>query len=371
MYPKDSQQFTPTLNISRYPKHRHDPLKGWNGADTLLVEHVIQHINPSQTIAIFNDEFGALSCALNDYQQIWYSDSYLAHQGVKNNRADNHFPPIVTYSTMSVQHSSDVWLIKIPKSLSHLEHQLAIISEQAREGQPVIFSAMVKYLNKGAFKLIERYFGPLSTSLAKYKARLIFTQLSKKPTPSPYPRKWQAVPYSWQLSDHANVFCLGKLDIGTRFLLENMPEGAFRQIIDLGCGNGLLSLAALEHWPQANVTCCDESLMAIESTKKNLAYNFPDQSKRYKVLADHCLSQQPDECADLILCNPPFHQQQAISTAIARQMFTDAKRCLTHRGQLCVIANRHLPYWSMLKKSFQVVKILASNAKFVILIATK
>ncbi|CAG9297300.1 methyltransferase [Celerinatantimonas diazotrophica] len=371
MNPIDNQQFVPTLSISRYPKQRHDSLKGWNGADTLLVEHVIQHINPSQTVAIFNDEFGALSCALDDYQQVWYSDSYLAHQGVQSNRADNHLSPITTYSTMAVQQDCDVWLIKIPKSLSHLEHQLATISEQAHKDQPIILSAMVKYLNKGTFKLIERYLGPLSTSLAKYKARLIFTQLSKTPTPSPYPRSWQALPYPWQLSDHANVFCLGKLDIGTRFLLEHMPEGEFKQIIDLGCGNGLLSLAALDRWPQAHITCCDESLMATESTRTNLKRNFPEQPPRYQVLADHCLSQQPNECADLILCNPPFHQQQTISTAIARQMFTDAKRCLTPQGQLCVIANRHLPYWPMLKKSFQTVKILASNAKFVILIATK
>ncbi|MFM2478225.1 methyltransferase [Celerinatantimonas sp. MCCC 1A17872] len=371
MHQTDNQQFTPTIHISRYPKQRNDTLKGYNGADTLLVEHVTQHIEPSQTISIFNDDFGALSCALSDYPQVWYSDSYLAHQGVQANRADNQLAPIATHSSIAVQQHSEVWLVKVPKSLSHLEHQLANISEHAKPGQPIILAAMVKYLNKGVFKLIERYLGPLSTSLAKYKARLIFTQLSNKPTASPYPKKWQAAPYPWQLSDHANVFCLGKLDIGTRFLLEHLPTGEFKQIIDLGCGNGLLSLAALEQWPQAQITSCDESLMAVESTKTNLECNYPGQQTRYQVLADHCLSQQPNEFADLVLCNPPFHQQQTISTAIARAMFKDAKRCLIPKGQLCVIANRHLPYWSMLKNSFQTVKILASNAKFVILIATK
>jgi 16S rRNA (guanine1207-N2)-methyltransferase len=67
------------------------------------------------------------------------------------------------------------------------------------------------------------------------------------------------------------------------------------------------------------------------------------------------------------MCNPPFHQQQAITDHIAWQMFCDAKRVLTNHGRLLVIGNRHLGYHAKLKRLFGNVSVIASNKKFVIL----
>ncbi|CAG8998149.1 MAG: Ribosomal RNA large subunit methyltransferase G [Candidatus Celerinatantimonas neptuna] len=363
--------FEQHLHLERIPRQHPENLKAWNAADELLVDYVEQKIPTVLTLALFNDDFGALSCALGEYQQHWYSDSWLAHQALSSNREANHLSPVVAQNTMRLAQSADVWLVKVPKTLAHLEHQLALISQYASPDQPIILAGMVKFLSRGVFALIEQYFGPLTTSLAKKKARLIFTRAQKPSSVSPYPKRWSAAPYPWQLEDHANVFCLGKLDIGSRFLIENLPDGNYSNIIDLGCGNGLLSLAALSKWPDAHLLACDESFMAVESTRTNLLTNSPDVAKQINVMADNGLGKQPDQCADLILCNPPFHQQQTIATHIARHMFFDAKRCLRAEGELCIVANRHLPYLPLLKKIFGQVKILASNRKFVILIAKK
>ncbi|MFM2486349.1 methyltransferase [Celerinatantimonas yamalensis] len=371
MIQQASVQFDTHLRIERFPRPQSTDLQAWNSADRLLIEHVKQQIDSDQTLAIFNDDFGALSCALANYSQYWYSDSWLAHQALAHNRSANQLTVLRTRSTMEHPAPADAWLIKVPKNLAHLAHQLALISQVAKPNQPIILVSMVKFLSKGVFKLVEQYLGPLTTSLAQQKARLIFSHLQKPATPCEYPLRWHAAPYPWQLDDHANVFCLGKLDIGTRFLLNNLPKGHFSNIIDLGCGNGLLSLAARKHWPDAQIISCDESLMAVESATINMRYNYPDAEPRYQARADHCLSQQSDNWADLILCNPPFHQQQTISTAIAQQMFTDAYRALNKEGQLCIVANRHLPYPHLLKKQFGGIKVLASNPKFVILVAIK
>jgi 16S rRNA (guanine1207-N2)-methyltransferase len=74
-----------------------------------------------------------------------------------------------------------------------------------------------------------------------------------------------------------------------------------------------------------------------------------------------------------VVCNPPFHQQQAITDHIAWQMFCDAKHVLRTGGQLMVIGNRHLGYDVKLTRLFgkQNVKLVTSNNKFVILQATK
>jgi 16S rRNA G1207 methylase RsmC len=187
----------------------------------------------------------------------------------------------------------------------------------------------------------------------------------------PYPKSWQIAEYQWQLKDHANVFCFGKFDIGTRFMLQHLPTTNVETVIDLGCGNGLLGLRALELYPNAHVQFCDESAMALASAQNNVSLNHPEELARCRFSQDNGLQHQESDSVDLILCNPPFHQQNTISSHIAQQMFRDAKRCLRSGGQLLVVANRHLGYHPLLKSLFGGYKLLASNSKFVILSSTK
>ncbi|MEH6474017.1 MAG: methyltransferase, partial [Halopseudomonas sp.] len=77
------------------------------------------------------------------------------------------------------------------------------------------------------------------------------------------------------------------------------------------------------------------------------------------------------DSADLILNNPPFHQQQTVGGHIAKQMFGDAKRVLRHDGELWVIGNRHLGYHVQLRKLFGNCELVASNPKFVVLKSIK
>ncbi|MCV6004227.1 class I SAM-dependent methyltransferase, partial [Escherichia coli] len=85
------------------------------------------------------------------------------------------------------------------------------------------------------------------------------------------------------------------------------------------------------------------SFMALESAKQNLLDNV-GEGRDIQCVANNCLDGfKPDSC-DLIMCNPPFHQQQAITDHIAWQMFCDAKQILNQNGKLLVIGNRHLGY---------------------------
>jgi 16S rRNA (guanine1207-N2)-methyltransferase len=68
----------------------------------------------------------------------------------------------------------------------------------------------------------------------------------------------------------------------------------------------------------------------------------------------------------MILCNPPFHQQNTIGDHIAMAMFKESRRVLRKNGQLWVIGNRHLGYHVPLKRLFGKVSAVAGNAKFVI-----
>ena len=81
---------------------------------------------------------------------------------------------------------------------------------------------------------------------------------------------------------------------------------------------------------------------------------------------NHCLQGFANNSVDAVLCNPPFHQQQAVGIQIAQQMFTDSARVLKPGGTLYIIGNRHLGYHIELKKRFSKVQTLASDKKFVL-----
>jgi 16S rRNA (guanine1207-N2)-methyltransferase len=175
------------------------------------------------------------------------------------------------------------------------------------------------------------------------------------------------------LTNLPNVYSGESLDLGARFMLEHIPQKErYGTIIDLGCGNGVLSVKTARLNPNAQLICVDESLMAVQSAEINLSNNI-DSLDNVRCIANNCLDGFKHNYADLVLCNPPFHQQQAVTDHIAWQMFCDAKQVLSTGGELLVIGNRHLGYDKKLAKLFgkNQVKRVASNAKFVILQATK
>ena len=142
-------------------------------------------------------------------------------------------------------------------------------------------------------------------------------------------------------------------------------------VIDLGCGNGVLGLSLLSQGKDIQLLCCDESYMAVDSANMTVTENLPAQLTQCQVRVDDCLSLQGDKTADYVLCNPPFHQQQAVTSHIANQMFKDAKRVLKQGGHLRIVANRHLGYAEVLQRLFGNCRQLAADPKFVILEAIK
>lgn len=80
---------------------------------------------------------------------------------------------------------------------------------------------------------------------------------------------WSVEPYAITLTNLPNVYSGESLDLGARFILEHLPaDPTLEDFIDLGCGNGVLSVRLGQLNPQAKITCVDESFMAIASAQK-------------------------------------------------------------------------------------------------------
>ena len=366
------------FQLQRLPQRKNEVLRAWDAADEYLLHYLATEDTPAEhsQIILLNDSFGALALGLHTYNSTAISDSYLSQQATLNNFQLNgidqsrvHLLDSLSIPTIP----SDYLLIKVPKTLALLEYQLHTLRPLLHPGTRIIAAGMVKAMSASVWKLLEKLIGPTSTSLAVKKARLIFATLDTdlQLPKNPYPVRYMLENTDLSICNHANVFSRDSLDIGTRLLLQHLPDDQnYRQIIDLGCGNGLVGLMVAKQLSEAQIHFVDESFMAIASARENFAQAFAGQRQAQFTVGD-CLNGFAEQSVDCVICNPPFHQQHTIGDQIAGQMFQQAFRVLRKGGELRVIGNRHLNYQHALKKLFGYWEPVASNAKFVIIKAIK
>ncbi|MFI8374907.1 methyltransferase [Pseudomonas helleri] len=364
------------LRLIRQPEQQNEPLQAFDAADEYLLNHVAEQGLPVDSrVLILNDSFGALAISLVATMKVTSSsDSFLAIQALEKNLVLNgHAFDAVTIIPASEPLTGpfDCVLVRVPKTLALLEEQLIRLQGQLAPNAQVIAGAMVKHLPRAAGDLLERYIGAVQASLAVKKARLLIaTPEVKERFVSPYPSRYKLDEPPIELLNHANVFCREGLDIGTRAFLPHLPKnlGAGR-VADVGCGNGVLAIASALNNPQAHYTLVDESFMAVQSARENWQAILGD--REVIVRAGDGLAGQAPNSLDVVLCNPPFHQQQVVGDFLAWRMFQQAREALVVGGALYIVGNRHLGYHSKLAKLFRGVEQVAATPKFVILKARK
>jgi 23S rRNA (guanine1835-N2)-methyltransferase len=367
MQPLDTSQGP--LVLHRYPLRRNDTLRAWDAADEYLLAEIGSVI--SGRILILNDTFGALSCALAAHQPVVQTDSYLAAWGIRENLDANNLPinSVSVIDSLTAHEGFYDWvLVRVTKTLGLLEDELIRLKPHLTPESRVIGCGMVKQIHNSTLALFERIIGPTKTSLARKKARLIFA--TPDPTivcpASPYPVIYPLAGTCYSVINHANVFSRDQLDIGTRLLLQHIPViPDYADIVDLGCGNGVVGLLAAEANPQATIHFIDESAMAVASARAT--FERSDLKNVAHFIQADALSDFAPGSADLILCNPPFHQGNVVGDEIAWRMFNQARKVLRNSGELRVIGNRHLNYHVKLKRLFGNVRQVAADRKFVVL----
>lgn len=180
----------------------------------------------------------------------------------------------------------DVLLVRVPKSLALLEDQLYRLAPHVHAGTVVVGTGMVKEIHTSTLRLFEKILGPTKTSLAEKKARLIFctpgTPGATRPeSAGPWPVTYTVDEDGGSgagltVVNHAGIFCADRLDVGTRFFLQNIPtntDGA--RVVDLGCGNGVVGTAVAVADPDAAVVFTDESYQAVASARATYEANVP------------------------------------------------------------------------------------------------
>jgi len=363
------------LSLNCYPKVSSSIQQPWDAADIYLIEQAELGLSP----AIINDQWGALSvfaCQQGRSSYSW-SDSYCSMQAIRQNLAK--LPTdLVDANILNAEHdikldnglltfpsTTDSLWIQCPKSFDQLHWWLLLALEQLGPGIKVSLAGMAKHIPVKWLKWLEQHNQNYQQHPIRKKARLIQFEISDQLPPLKYEKSYIG-PDQSPISALPGVFSRDHMDIGSRFFISHLSQQPLLKgkVVDLGCGNGLLSIACLQLNPDKGIELllCDDSSLALKAAKGNIESRGNFNAHYYHTDA---LLNVPGP-VDTILCNPPFHTGNRISTAAAERMFKQGRKILNPQGQLLVVANRHLGYKPLLKKDFANITTLASDSKFVI-----
>ena len=118
-----------------------------------------------------------------------------------------------------------------------------------------------------------------------------------------------------ELRTRPGVFCHGRLDRGSKALMRAMDVEVGQSVLDLGCGAGVLGIAAAKRNGGAPVTMVDCGVRAVELAQENVDRNG---FTNVEICLRPDLEDLPGGPYDRVLANPPYYSQGRIASAFTR-----------------------------------------------------
>lgn len=377
-------------DLQRYPKTFNRSLQPLSAADELLLDFFKN--NPAEHPVIQHDRFGVLACCLLSSRPVFVSSFASQEKALAANLAANGLIKggmQVISPLDTLPHSTELVLVRMPKSLDLFEFYLAQAVGASSPNARIVVGFMTRYFTPRMLEIAHKYAGQVTQSKAKKKARLFILndlksglQSSHLPemsriasvstaTTSALHQLMHSIPFGGtQFQQFYGVFSASHIDYATQFLLPFLPPAqtgllpdASLQLLDIGCGNGIIGHQLLQLYPNASLTVTEDAALAIASARLNLD---PD---RTTFIYDDSLTELAKATQDLVVTNPPFHLDHENNIEVSLSLFRQASRVLKPNGQFILVANRHLNYITHLVKVFSEVKRIGENDKFEVLSA--
>jgi 16S rRNA (guanine1207-N2)-methyltransferase len=155
------------------------------------------------------------------------------------------------------------------------------------------------------------------------------------------------------------VFSHGRLDRGSALLLQNIDKLPSGNLLDFGCGAGVLGAAVKRRYPHNNVIMLDVDAFATASSRLTLAANGLEA----EVLTGDGIDAAPMGLST-ILSNPPFHVGVHTDYQATENLLRKARQHLKSGGELRLVANAFLKYQPLIEEHLGVCAVKAQGNGF-------
>jgi 16S rRNA (guanine1207-N2)-methyltransferase len=215
----------------------------------------------------------------------------------------------------------------------------------------------------------------LSGSLSKNHCRVYWCTVNEATCHADLLANWRELDAPRRILDgrflsRPGVFAWDRVDPASALLAEHLPPTLAGSAADLGSGFGYLAVELLQRCTGiASLDLYEADARALDLARQNLA---PFADRVPLGFHWHDVTRGLPQRYDLIVSNPPFHAQGAADRPdIGRAFIAAAAEALRPGGRLWMVANRHLPYESVLDARFGAVRTVAQAHGFKILEAIR
>lgn len=362
--------------LRRFPDVEGPGLAATDAADRLLLDEAAAAIAGTApgALVVVDDAYGALTLGAAEtgarrirvHQDLITGERALAANAERLGHADQF--DSVSLGPETFRGATTV-LIRLPRALDRLAEVAALIAAYADPSVRLFATGRIKHMSVSMNEVLHTVFDRVDVTRARQKSRVLIASGPRVSdgahATAEWPRRLNHPDLGLTVVAHGGVFAGTRIDIGTRFLLDQSPQFPdVASAVDLACGSGVIAAALARRHPTLRVTATDRSAAAVSSARATARAN--GVADRVVVVPADGAETLPNATQELVLLNPPFHSDAALSTGIAEHLFVEAARALRPGGELWCVWNSHLRYRPALERIVGPTRQIARNRKFTV-----
>lgn len=275
------------------------------------------------------------------------------------NEQQHHFGP-----DYPCEAKFDGIVIYMPKAKEQAQMLIANLAHCLLPGGQMLLVGDNKGGVKSAPKLLADY-AEHCNKLDSARHCALFGAILDKPAKAFSLKQWlkktelKIANHSLTISFLPGVFSQGSLDPATRLLLEQVTKVPGGQVLDFGCGAGVIGCYLGKLNSDTKVVMSDVSALALYCAK----LSAEDNGIQAEVVASHGLNELKGPFS-AVYTNPPFHTGLQTDYQVSEDFIRQVPAKMSPNARLYMVANSFLKYPPLLEKSFGKVQWLADTPKF-------
>lgn len=265
----------------------------------------------------------------------------------------------------------DLLLIFMPKAKQEAQYLLANLTPHLQQGASIILVGEKKCGIKSAGKLLKPYASHINMLDSARHCSLLYCELvnqvavfNQQDWIKTYTIKVHNI--SLQICSLPGVFSHGELDKGTELLLQNLPKKLHGNLLDFGCGAGVIGCYIQHCFPELEIDMVDINAFALASARFSLIKN----NLNANVFASNIFS-NIDKKYNTLLSNPPFHSGKKTNYETAEIFISQSIQNLKPQGIFLIVANKFLRYEPLISERYNNLSTPQQNNKFKLLKSVK